>query len=538
MRSPGCHAESAWGGRRILPCLGRLTRGLLPLLALLLATGVASASPPGPDNPPDRFWFRNPLGPPPHSSTMDPRLQEIADAFGVSDYQTTRQLANLLLESTTDPTLRSEAAAFIIESRLAEGEFDGARAEAQRLGDQESLTRLDKLEADYEAEVAGLQEVIARSSDPHDAAAAQLALADAHCSFGKVRLACEIYARAIHTSPDEPLASAAASRLIAIYERQGGPASAAAVAEWILGAFAHSPWACLAPARTVARARVQEIGAGAAASHVARRVETATAQGAKLAFQVALAEIEEDEGRLAEARHIYRSLLREAPPFAGHVRARHHVYRLAQLDCRIFEQAVLHVENPRDYQGLVRRAEAFLAEEDLQPEVEWPLRASLAKCLVGAGGGMPQSVSQGIYALRALALERPSVPEAGEAYRVLGLLLADADRCEEAIEAWRIALEVLPNSLERADIAIRLGDLFSSRDQMVDARKSYEHALQCPDPDLQASGHQRLARLREMEGDLPAALQHYEAAVRISPASFAGETASQRLDQLQKEESP
>lgn len=510
------------------------------LVALLLVGSPCFAGPPDdtPDHPATLYWLRNTTGHGRELGEMDPRIEEVASAFGRGSYEECRRLAQALLGGADDLDLRSQAVSFIVESHLAQGDFEGARAAADRFGDEQALSRVNSLEARYNAEVRRIEEVIAYGPDARSVAGAQLALATVHDSFGKVRPACETYARAIRTLPRNPLASAAARRLIAVYQRQGGTASADAVARWILGTFSGSPWACLPAARTVAGARVEQVGGTAPPSEIARLVDTHAAEGAKLAFKVVLAEFEEGEGRLAEARDIYRFLLREAPAFAGHLAARDHLYRLAQLDCRILEQAVLHAEDIPDYRDLVGRAEALLAEKDLEPEVEWPLRACLAQCRADAGGGTPEAITRGIDALHTLPLKRPSVAEAGRAYRVLGLLLMAVDRCEEAMEVWQIAVDALPDSVVRGEIAIRLGDLLSSRDQVVDARKSYEHALACPDPQLQACGHERLGKLCEMERNLPAALQHYEAAVRICPASFAGQKATQRLDELEKEESP
>jgi len=63
---------------------------------------------------------------------MDRRLREIADAFGNSNYGQCLLLADALLESTDDANLRVQAMSYLVESRLAQGEFDAAREAAER----------------------------------------------------------------------------------------------------------------------------------------------------------------------------------------------------------------------------------------------------------------------------------------------------------------------------------------------------------------------------------------------------------------------
>ena len=189
--------------------------GRLFLAAVVLAVSAArvSAVQPGPDKPNTPYWFRNVTGRVVETGLMDPKLQQVADAFGVGDYDKCRRLAQALLHSTDDPTLRSEATAFVIQSLLAEGDFDGARAEVKRLNDEASLARIKKLKADYLAEVGRLQRIVAGATDVGEAAEAQLLTAHAHQRAGIVGLALESYWKVIDRYPQQTEAEQAVAQV-------------------------------------------------------------------------------------------------------------------------------------------------------------------------------------------------------------------------------------------------------------------------------------------------------------------------------------
>ncbi len=164
---------------------------------MLFATSAVLAVEAGPDNPRKHYWLRNTGARVVEAGPMDARLREIADAFGLGDYGTCRRVANTLLDSTKDPALRAEAAGFLMQSHLAEGDFESARAAAERINDAESLARINGIEANYKAEVGRLQRIIAMTTDPAEAARAQLLTARAHACVGRRVLAEESYWKVI-----------------------------------------------------------------------------------------------------------------------------------------------------------------------------------------------------------------------------------------------------------------------------------------------------------------------------------------------------
>jgi tetratricopeptide (TPR) repeat protein len=166
---------------------------------------------------------------------MDPRLQQIADALGVGDYQTTRQLADLLLESATDPTLRAEASAYLVESCLAEGDFAGARAAAERVNDEESLVRVNKLEAAYHAEVGRLQRIIASTENSEEACTALLQMARAHARFGQAARAKQGYWSVLERDQHGAYAMIAAQEMLTVEEVAAGTAGARSLCLEIIG---------------------------------------------------------------------------------------------------------------------------------------------------------------------------------------------------------------------------------------------------------------------------------------------------------------
>ena len=141
---------------------------VLSALLVVLACGAAVAGDSGeetrrrqpelsPDQPMHYYWLRTERGAPGEAAAMDPRLREIAEAFGSGDFEGARELARALLDSTDDALLRAEAAGFIIESNLAEGDLEEARNAAEHFDDRDALARVNKLKADYLAEVGRLQ---------------------------------------------------------------------------------------------------------------------------------------------------------------------------------------------------------------------------------------------------------------------------------------------------------------------------------------------------------------------------------------------
>jgi tetratricopeptide (TPR) repeat protein len=162
---------------------------------------------------------------------MDPLILRMAEAFGTGGYDECRRLANSVLDSGDDPALRSQAAAYLIESHLAEGDFDGARAAAQQLKDQDALARVDRLEADYTAEIGRLQLIAATAGDRGEAARAHLLSATVHQQVGRPQLALESYWKVVRGHPQQREAGDAIARIARLHVLRGRLAAALTACE-------------------------------------------------------------------------------------------------------------------------------------------------------------------------------------------------------------------------------------------------------------------------------------------------------------------
>ena len=228
---PHCHPESASGGRRIPPFLSALPRFLPLLLAFLispLGLRLAFAGVPTPQSPNRAYWLRTGLPLPAQPQSMDPRLQELSEAFGRGDYQECRRLAEAVIlsaaqltrpgahEGSVPEVLRAEAASFIVQSHLAQGDFRAARTAAQRFHDEDALARVNRIEADYEAKAAWLEGLAATAADPQTRGLAHFWLGHLYQSFTKHDLAVSAYAALISSAPDSLTAAAAVRQTAAI----------------------------------------------------------------------------------------------------------------------------------------------------------------------------------------------------------------------------------------------------------------------------------------------------------------------------------
>jgi tetratricopeptide (TPR) repeat protein len=220
-----------WAGACSCQCTAGIRAACLALAAMLLATSTVLGVEAGPDNPRKHYWLRNSDARVIEAGPMDARLREIADAFGRGEHERSRELAEALLDATNDPTLRGEAAAFLVQAYLAEGDFESARAAARRLEDQESLARVNRIEADYKAEVGRLQRIVATTKDPAEAARAQLLTARAHQRVGRGEVALESYWKVVGRHPDAPEAGDAIWWIAEIQWLRDGPDAAIAGCE-------------------------------------------------------------------------------------------------------------------------------------------------------------------------------------------------------------------------------------------------------------------------------------------------------------------
>ncbi len=197
----------------------------------------------GPDNPRRHYWLRSTTGPGREIGEMDPRIREIADAFGAGRYDECRRLAQALLEATDDADLREQAGSFTIESHLAEGEFEAARAAAELLNDGDALARINRIEAEYKAEVGRLQHIVATTEEPAEAARAQFLTARAHQRVGRLEPAQQSYWELITKYPDSLEAERAVSEILNMHQVFGTIESMSAVCDSVVGLDPDGPLA-------------------------------------------------------------------------------------------------------------------------------------------------------------------------------------------------------------------------------------------------------------------------------------------------------
>jgi tetratricopeptide (TPR) repeat protein len=181
---------------------------------------------------------------------MTAELEQLANAFGAGQYVECRRLAESLLAGDHAPAAKQQAAGFLIESHLAEGDFDGARAAANRVGDQDSIARIGKLESHYGAKVSRLQRIIATTRDPAKAAQAQLLLARAHQVAGREQLAASCYSKVIQAHPRRTEASQAVAHIAALAIQEGNYAKGTSQMREVVRRYPGTPAAAAAQLAT------------------------------------------------------------------------------------------------------------------------------------------------------------------------------------------------------------------------------------------------------------------------------------------------
>lgn len=216
--------------------MGGIRAACLGVAAMLLATSAVLAVEAGPDNPRKHYWLRNTGARVVERGPMDARLREIADAFGQGELEQARTLAENLLAATEDANLRAEAAAFLVQGYLEEGDFESARAAAARISDAESLARINRIEAEYKAEVGRLQRIVATTKDPAEAAHAQFLTARAHEGVHCLDVAVESYWKVVRRYPEHPPSASAARWLLAMEQRSSGNPAAVSLCRSLVAA--------------------------------------------------------------------------------------------------------------------------------------------------------------------------------------------------------------------------------------------------------------------------------------------------------------
>jgi len=223
MRLLHCHsAKQRFAAKHELLCA-------LGLLAAIAFSGAVSLSGTGGKGGPPRASLTRVA---PEVGEMDPRLAEALNAFGASRYDECLKLAEALAVGRghrlpgakskgtppTDGTI-AEAVALIILSHLHQGDFAAARQAAARLRPvsrdvcQDLLAQVNREERDYQAEVTRLQQIVATTKDPAQAARAQLWTAHAHQRAGNLPLALQSY-RELFEKRDPTAAGSCAAQAV------------------------------------------------------------------------------------------------------------------------------------------------------------------------------------------------------------------------------------------------------------------------------------------------------------------------------------
>jgi len=106
-------------------------------------------------------------------------------------------------------------------------------------------------------------------------------------------------------------------------------------------------------------------------------------------------------------------------------------------------------------------------------------------------------------------------PLHGFAWKILGPLLFQQDRTQEAITAMRTAIKLLPHD---AEAHANLGIALQNSNVFEEAEKSYEQALRCDGKHIQA--HFNLANILATQRRFTDAEAHYQRVIKLKPDYF------------------
>ena len=98
-------------------------------------------------------------------------------------------------------------------------------------------------------------------------------------------------------------------------------------------------------------------------------------------------------------------------------------------------------------------------------------------------------------------------------YANLGNALAEVDRIDEAVDAYRHSLK---RKSEQPHLHLKLGDLMGKRGQLGVAAEYYQQAFTLK-PEWGEKIQMKLADVRMQQGQLDGAISHYQTALRINP---------------------
>ncbi len=248
---------------------------LAALGAVLMAgapDAVAVAWKPSPQDPMNPHWFRTDVPVPGKAHAMDARLQEISDAFGRGEYQESRRLAESLIlsapeahEGSVPHALLAEAASFIIQSHLAEGDFGSARTAAEGLETMsrgtyhEAIIRIQEAEALHEARIPRLQHIIATCAQPGAVARARRELARIRLCAGEGHEALRDYYQLIADQPASPEAQEAVRAIAAVTLQFLDADSAASILTWLKHQHRNTPTSAMAAYELAGKLREDSI---------------------------------------------------------------------------------------------------------------------------------------------------------------------------------------------------------------------------------------------------------------------------------------
>ena len=469
----------------------------------MLACGVAVAGDSGeetrrrqpelsPDQPMHYYWLRTERGAPGEAAAMDPRLREVSEAFGAGDFEGARELAQALLNSTGRHDIRIEAAGFIIESHLAAGDFDGARAAVRRTNDPEALALLSRLEAQHDGQVGRLQEVIARSNQPPAVRRARRRLARLRLEAGEAHDALQGYYRDIAADPNSSHAEAAIQDIAEVT----GDSLGEDACRQLLGYL---------------RDQCSGTGVAAMADYELALLAVSDPPGLNDTPKL-LAVIQQHTGSSAAA--LAASLLREKAPLL-----------LRELD---------------GLQGWGKHTEVVAHFVQLVPYFDCLDQADFAKAIdtLRSSAGHFSLAHEALPAVAALLMApgcRNDPDKMALLYDAQSQLALATGDTETAVQAWQHLFNDYPASDPAPRAALHLGHYYLAAGDPENARKAYTRARNAMghlSAEERARAMLGLGQALEALGRFAEAGYEYETAIAFGPGTRAAETAGSRLQEL------
>jgi tetratricopeptide (TPR) repeat protein len=381
---------------------------------------------------------------------MHPRAQEMAEALGAGHHKKCRELAGALVDAA-DPVLRAQAIAYLIESHLAEGDFDGARAAARALADQGLLRRIETAESDYRMAINRLQRIVATTRSQADAARAQLLSARVHQQNHRLDRAVESYWKVVNRFPTTRQARQAMGAIIRIKWDSADHEGAVRAAE---RGIRPAPNGALAVAACHALFQGFIPTVGFEHDDLIRHLRavaegySGTAASRAAALGIGHLWLAQGYADLAEAKWL--------SALASELGAAHQLgQQTRRALARIRYERALSANAAGDGIASVRDMALVLKEPGWDLSPEGPLALYSLWCM-----DLGRHVSADWYEEALWALERLSAlrsdPEAALADRVdLGVCLQALGRHTEAVAELRDVLSVRPRSQQLADRALR-----------------------------------------------------------------------------------